>query len=61
MNALETTIKKAGGIPALAKKLKISDQAIRQWKQKGRIPPARYAQINELFGIPFEHLVKDKN
>ncbi|WP_247715294.1 MerR family transcriptional regulator [Morganella morganii] len=40
--------------------LKISDQAVRQWEQKGYIPPARYKEINQLLGIPFEELVHSK-
>ncbi|WP_338885551.1 hypothetical protein [Xenorhabdus sp. TH1] len=45
-------------MPALAKKLNIKDQAIRQWIKKGCIPPARYAQIHEQFGIPLADLIK---
>ncbi|WP_405470618.1 Cro/CI family transcriptional regulator [Morganella morganii] len=60
MNGLDTAIKKAGGVPALAKLLKISDQAVRQWEQKGYIPPARYKEINQLLGIPFEELAHSK-
>ncbi|HGJ5854928.1 Cro/CI family transcriptional regulator [Arsenophonus nasoniae] len=60
MEALKATIEKAGGVPALAKLLNISDQAIRQWTYKGYIPPSRYAQINKLLDIPLEDLVKNK-
>ncbi|PHM49085.1 YdaS family helix-turn-helix protein [Xenorhabdus sp. KK7.4] len=60
MSALEVTIKKAGGVPALARILNVRDQAIRQWIKKGYIPPARYAQIHEKLGIPLTDLVKNK-
>ncbi|WP_240042332.1 MULTISPECIES: helix-turn-helix domain-containing protein [Photorhabdus] len=35
MSVLETTIRKAGGVPALAKMLNVKDQDIRQWIKKG--------------------------
>ncbi|MCT8349826.1 helix-turn-helix domain-containing protein [Photorhabdus temperata] len=60
MSVLEATIRKAGGVPALARILNVRDQAIRQWIKKGRIPPARYAQIHEQLGIPLTELVKNK-
>jgi DNA-binding transcriptional regulator YdaS (Cro superfamily) len=58
MSVLESTIKKAGGVPALAKMLNVSDQAIRQWIKKGCIPPVRYAQIHDQLGIPLTDLIK---
>lgn len=45
---VETAIKTAGGTAVLAKKLRISSQAISQWR---RIPVTRVLEIERITGI----------
>ena len=49
-------IKAAGGAPALAAKLRISKQAVFQWK---RVPVDRVLEIERLTGIPRHVLRSD--
>lgn len=49
---IQKVIEKAGGVPALARSLGISDQAVRQWVSAGYIPPKRHLEINALYKVP---------
>jgi len=46
--ALKTAIDIAGGASALARALKINNQAVRQWKKS---PPARVLEIERITGV----------
>lgn len=55
---LTEVVNKAGGVPNLAKLLNIKDQAVRQWIDKGYIPPKRHFEIHEKLGVSLHKLAK---
>jgi DNA-binding transcriptional regulator YdaS (Cro superfamily) len=57
-NILDKVIEKAGGVPALARKLGIKDQAVRQWIENGYIPTQRHYEIHQKFKVSLTELAK---
>ncbi|AKJ41778.1 Cro/CI family transcriptional regulator [Pragia fontium] len=55
---LDEVIEKAGGVPALAKKLGIKDQAVRQWIENGYIPTKRHYAIHQKFKVSLTELAR---
>ena len=55
-NGLEKIIKAAGGYNVLARKLGISNQAVRKWR---RVPRQRLARVERLTGVPRQQLRPD--
>lgn len=55
--ALETAIKRAGGISKCAKALGISLQAISMWRKNNTVPFERALQIEQLWGVPRESMI----
>ncbi len=53
---VKIAVQKAGSVQALARRLRISRQAVDKWTQ---IPVNRIAAISRLFGIPREVLRPD--
>lgn len=53
-------VNKAGGVPAMARTLGVSPQAVREWVRSGCVPPARAKEIEMLYGIPRTELVSAK-
>lgn len=53
---LEQAIKAAGGVVALAKKIKVSHQAVAQWDE---IPVKRIVAVEKATGVPREILRPD--
>lgn len=54
--ALQRAIKQVGGTAELARQLKISSQAISQWR---RIPHGRVEDVSRITGIPADELRPD--
>lgn len=59
-NKVSDAVKKAGGVPALAKELGVTTSAIREWVKFGYVPVQRAQQIELLYGIPRAELVSPK-
>ena len=52
LNALNTAIKRGGGIIAFADALGIAHQNITAWRRKGQVPIARAFVIERLYYVP---------
>lgn len=50
--ALDLAIERGGGIIQFCKKLKVTHQAVYNWKIRGWVPPERAVAIEAVFGIP---------
>lgn len=59
-NRVADAANKAGGIPALARALGVTTQAVREWVRTGWMPPARAKETEMLCGIPRAELVSAK-
>lgn len=59
-NKVSDAVKKAGGVPALAKELGVTTSAIREWVKFGYVPVQRAQQIELMYGIPRAELVSPK-
>lgn len=59
-NGVEAAIKAAGGATALAKKLKVTHQAVYNWKRNGWVPLDRALAIEKRFKISRKKLVSPK-
>lgn len=57
---LSEVISAAGGRPALAKKLSVTEQAVHKWLRQGWVPPERAKEIEGLFGVPRLELVSPR-
>jgi DNA-binding transcriptional regulator YdaS (Cro superfamily) len=55
---IKKAIELAGGANALAHKLGVTHQAIYTWSHRGWVPIQRAIQIESLFGVPRENLLK---
>lgn len=58
--AIETAIKRAGGIIAFARGLGVTHQAVSAWRKRGYAPFDRAARIETLWGVPRETLVSER-
>lgn len=59
-NKVWEAAEKAGGAPALAKRLGVSPQAVREWIKYGYVPPRRAQEIELAYGIPRGDLLSPK-
>lgn len=50
--ALDLAIERGGGIIKFCKKMKVTHQAVYNWKARGWVPPERAVAIEAVFGIP---------
>jgi DNA-binding transcriptional regulator YdaS (Cro superfamily) len=53
---LSDAIEAAGGLNKLARRLRISRQAVLAWKDRCRIPAERLIEIESITGVPRERL-----
>ncbi len=58
LTALDRAAEAAGSWFALARKLRVSHQAVYTWKKQGYVPPSRALEIEVHYGIPARELVK---
>ena len=58
MFGIDTAVEKAGGVRQLALKLGVTRQAIAKWQHRGWVPIARAMEIERLFGVPRQDLLK---
>jgi len=58
LEAINTAIKRGGGIVAFARHLGCSHQNITQMRQKGYMPPAKALQAEQLTGVSRAKLMK---
>lgn len=59
-NKVAEAAKKAGGVPALARELGVTPQAVREWVKYGYVPAKRAQEIEIRYGIPRAELVSPK-
>lgn len=52
-------IKAAGGVAKLAKKCRVSYEAVRKWKVSGKVPVERVLEVEKLSGISRHELRPD--
>lgn len=57
--AIARALEQGGGIGAVAKALKISDEAVRLWRARGKVPAERVVELEALTGVPREELRPD--
>lgn len=57
---LNDAVVKVGGAPAVARKLKVSHQAVYVWMKRGWAPTARAAKLEKLTGIPRSKMINPK-
>ena len=55
---IKKAIELAGGANSLAHKLGVTHQAIYSWSHRGWVPIQRAIQIESMFGVPRENLLK---
>lgn len=58
-NGLQQAIEKAGGVGKLAAGLKISSQAISQWKRARKVPVERVLDVERFTGVHRHYLNRD--
>lgn len=49
-------IQKAGGVAAVAKALGMSEEGVRLWRARGKVPASRVVEFEQLSGVPRERL-----
>lgn len=59
-NKVTEAATKAGGVPALARELGVTPQAVREWIKYGYVPPRRAQEIEVRYGIPRADLLSPK-
>ena len=59
--ALESAIKRGGGIVAFARTLGVTHQAVTAWRKRGHVPFDRAARIEVLYGVLREGLLSPRN
>jgi DNA-binding transcriptional regulator YdaS (Cro superfamily) len=52
INGLKVAMRQAGGLRALARKIKIAPQSISQWLEKGEVPDRWLEPIRKATGVP---------
>lgn len=60
MTGIKKAIDAAGGQVKLAEALNVSQQVVSQWHTKGWVPAGRVIEIESLYGVPRQELVKPK-
>lgn len=59
-DALDLAVERAGGIVAFSRTLGVSHQAVNGgWRRRGYVPLPRAVEIERLWGIRVEHLVRE--
>lgn len=56
---IKDALEKSGGVAAVAKALKLTDEAVRLWRARGKVPAERVVELERLSGIPREALRPD--
>lgn len=59
MNVIERAVEAAGGQQELAKKCKVSYQAVQKWVKAKRIPPRRVLTVEAASGVSRHDLRSD--
>jgi len=52
INGLKVAMRQAGGLRALARKIKIAPQSISQWLEKGEVPDRWLEPFRKATGVP---------
>lgn len=58
MTGISKAVEAAGGVRLLAEKLGVTRQAVFKWHQRGWVPLARALEIERVYGVPRQQLVK---
>lgn len=56
---IKNAIDKAGGVKAVAKAMQMSEEGVRLWHARGRVPAERVVELEQLTGVPREALRPD--
>lgn len=59
-SGIDRAVDAAGSVPALAKALGISHQAVYVWQRQGWCPQARALQIEKMYKIPRNSLLSPR-
>lgn len=60
MRAIDKAIERAGGRVLLARKLRVTRQAVHNWVMRGCVPPDRALLIEQYYGVPAVDLVSTR-
>lgn len=58
MDGINKAIEASGGARSLAKALGVTHQAVYKWRRRGWVPLGRALEIEELYSIPRQELLK---
>lgn len=56
---IKDALERGGGVSAVAKALKLTDEAVRLWRARGKVPAGRVVELERLTGVPREDLRPD--
>jgi DNA-binding transcriptional regulator YdaS (Cro superfamily) len=59
LKALESAIEKAGGLSGLSRLIRVSRQAVLQWRMNGAVPPKKALAVEDATGVSKEQLRPD--
>lgn len=58
-DVIATAFEKAGGIKAVATAMRMTEEGVRLWRVRGKVPAERVIELEELSGIARERLRPD--
>jgi len=58
-SVIREALEKGGGIGAVSKALGLTDEAVRLWRSRGKVPAERVVELERLTGVPREQLRPD--
>lgn len=58
-DVITEAIEKGGGLKALATAMGMSEEGVRIWRSRGKVPAERVVELEKLTGVPREKLRPD--
>ena len=56
---IKDALERGGGISVIARTMGLSDEAVRLWRARGKVPAERVVELEQLTGVPREQLRPD--